>query len=116
MSSGGTCSECAIAGTAVFSIVVSSDSMKKPTATSQGRSRFAAALGGASIGCCASVGCCAGMGCCAGVERLGQSGVHNALGFLKECAQVLRVAKALGVDLVNILGARWARREPAVLG
>ena len=55
MSSGGTLSDCAIAGTAVFNIVVSSDSMKKPTATSQGRSRLAASLGGASIGCCVGV-------------------------------------------------------------
>ena len=42
---GTTPSACAIVGTAVFRIVVSSDSMKKATATSQGSSRFADSLG-----------------------------------------------------------------------
>ena len=40
MLSGATCSAAAIAGTAVFRIVVSSDSMKKATATSQGSNRL----------------------------------------------------------------------------
>jgi len=38
--SGATASAYAMAGTAVFRIVVSSDSMKKATATSQGNNRF----------------------------------------------------------------------------
>ncbi len=46
MLSGGTFSACAIVGTAVLRIVVSSDSMKKPIATSQGRSRLAVSVGG----------------------------------------------------------------------
>src|SRR6185503_18725206 len=40
MLSGATASAFAMAGTAVFRIVVSSDSMKNATATSQGNSRF----------------------------------------------------------------------------
>src|SRR5439155_12922397 len=40
MLSGATASACAMAGTAVFRIVVSSDSMKKATATSHGNNRF----------------------------------------------------------------------------
>jgi hypothetical protein len=43
MLSGATPSAFDITGTAVFRIVVSSDSMKSATATSQGKSRFAAA-------------------------------------------------------------------------
>ena len=43
MLSGTTPSALAIAGTAVFRMVVSSDSMKSATATSQGKSRLAAA-------------------------------------------------------------------------
>jgi hypothetical protein len=44
MLSGGTLSACAMTGTAVFKMVVSSDSMKKPTATSHGTRRLAVAL------------------------------------------------------------------------
>src|SRR6266487_4304214 len=40
MLSGATASALAMAGTAVFRIVVSSDSMKKATATSHGNNRF----------------------------------------------------------------------------
>src|SRR5207247_10600659 len=40
MLSGATASAFAMAGTAVFRIVVSSDSMKKATATSHGNNRF----------------------------------------------------------------------------
>src|ERR1044071_8404600 len=47
MLSGATASACAMAGTAVFRIVVSSDSMKKATATSQGNNRFTDAPGAA---------------------------------------------------------------------
>src|SRR5277367_1823924 len=46
MLSGATTSALAIAGTAVFRIVVSSDSMKKATATSQGNNRFTDSAGG----------------------------------------------------------------------
>src|ERR1017187_7748222 len=45
MLSGATPSALAMAGTAVFRIVVSSDSMKKATATSHGSIRFTAAPG-----------------------------------------------------------------------
>src|ERR1700722_19786035 len=45
MLSGGTVSASEIAGTAVFRIVVSSDSMKNATATSHGRSRLLEADG-----------------------------------------------------------------------
>ena len=40
----GTSSACAMAGTAVFRIVVSNDSMKNPTATSHGNNRLAVAV------------------------------------------------------------------------
>ena len=48
MLSGATLSAAAIAGTAVFRIVVSSDSMKKATATSHGNSRLLDIEGAAS--------------------------------------------------------------------
>src|SRR5207247_10208058 len=47
MLSGATASAFAMAGTAVFRIVVSSDSMKKATATSHGNNRFTDLLGAA---------------------------------------------------------------------
>src|SRR6266496_5909813 len=47
MLSGATASAFAIAGTAVFRIVVSSDSMKKATATSHGNNRFTESPGAA---------------------------------------------------------------------
>src|ERR1043165_8149630 len=47
MLSGATASAFAMAGTAVFRIVVSSDSMKKATATSQGNNRFTDVSGAA---------------------------------------------------------------------
>src|SRR5438876_5623172 len=47
MLSGATASACATAGTAVFRIVVSSDSMKKATATSHGNNRFTDSPGAA---------------------------------------------------------------------
>ena len=40
---------CAMAGTAVLRIVVSSDCMKNATATSHGSSRLTASLGGAAV-------------------------------------------------------------------
>jgi hypothetical protein len=45
MLKGDTWSAAEIAGTAVFRIVVSSDSMKKATATSQGKTRLLAVAG-----------------------------------------------------------------------
>src|SRR5438128_3058099 len=47
MLSGATWSAFAMAGTAVFRIVVSSDSMKKATATSHGNNRFTESPGAA---------------------------------------------------------------------
>jgi hypothetical protein len=47
MLSGATASALAMAGTAVLRIVVSSDSIKKATATSQGNKRFTASPGAA---------------------------------------------------------------------
>src|SRR5206468_4700171 len=47
MLSGATASAFAMAGTAVFRIVVSSDSMKKATATSHGNNRFTDVSGAA---------------------------------------------------------------------
>jgi hypothetical protein len=47
MLSGATTNALAMAGTAVFKIVVSNDSMKKATATSQGNKRFTDVLGSA---------------------------------------------------------------------
>ena len=59
MLNGATLSAWAIAGTAVLRIVVSSDSMKKPTATNQGSSRLAVAVGAVSLGG-APLGACRG--------------------------------------------------------
>src|SRR5882757_644243 len=93
MLSGGTFSACAMVGTAVFRIVVSSASMKKPMATSQGSSRLAVSLGTGSL--------------------LRERGIHDGLRIGQETLQMRFVAKTLGVDLVDILGARRTRREPA---
>ena len=46
MLSGATCNACAIVGTAVLRMVVSSDSMKNATAISHGSTRLLAAVGG----------------------------------------------------------------------
>src|SRR5690348_5122760 len=40
--------------------------------------------------------------------------VHDLLGFGEDRVEVLPVAKALRVDLVDVLGSRWPCREPAV--
>ena len=50
MLSGATLRASAMAGTAVFRMVVSSDSMKNATATSQGSRRLAAVVGGGTVG------------------------------------------------------------------
>ena len=100
----GTSSACAIAGTAVFRIVVSKDSMKNPTATSQGSSRLAVAVSAMSSEACQG-------------ERLSsarrQRRVDDALRLADQAAQMRIVMKALGVNLVDVLGSRRARREPA---
>jgi hypothetical protein len=49
MLSGATCNAAAIVGTAVFKIVVSRDSIKNATATSQGNSRALAGLSVAEV-------------------------------------------------------------------
>jgi membrane associated rhomboid family serine protease len=49
MSSGVTCITCAIVGTAVFRMVVSSDCMKKATATSHGSRRLVVPVSGAVV-------------------------------------------------------------------
>src|ERR1700761_4208846 len=97
MLSGGTPSACAITGTPVLSTVVSSDSMKKPTATNQGSSFLAVAEGGLlSLG--------------------GEGGIDHGLRLRDEPVQMLAVVEAFRIDLVDVLRARGARREPAALG
>src|SRR5882724_4347356 len=104
MASGGTLSACAIAGTAVFRMVVSNDSMKKPTATSQGSRRLAVWLK-------TTVSCA-----CKAMERLAsvacERRIHDVLCLGDQPVQVLGVMKALGVDLVYIFGSRRPRGEP----
>src|SRR5450631_2915002 len=95
MLSGATPSACAIAGTAVFRMVVSSDSMKNATATSHGSSRFVAApVAGSRSG--------TGDGC-----------IHDHLRFAEDPPQVIAAAETLAIDLVYVLGARGAGCEPA---
>src|SRR5258708_36057603 len=105
MLSGGTLSACAMAGTAVFRIVVSNDSMKKPTATSHGRRRLAVWLKVTVSRAAKSIDRSAAVGC----ER----GVHDALRLGDQPVQMPGAMKALGVDLVNIFGSRRPRGEPA---
>src|SRR5882762_985732 len=104
MLSGGTLSACAMAGTAVFRIVVSNDSMKKPTATSQGSRRLAVWLK-------ATVSCA-----CKAIERLAsvarERRVHDTLRLGDQSVQMPGVVKALGVDLVDIFGSRRPCGEP----
>src|SRR6202451_1698336 len=40
---------------------------------------------------------------------------HDGLGLGLDLLQMLLVAKAFGVDLVDLFGAGWARREPTTL-
>src|SRR5258708_40233610 len=104
MLSGGTLSACAMAGTAVFRIVVSNDSMKKPTATSQGRRRLAVWLRTTVSRACKTI------------ERLAsvarERRIHDALRLGDQSVQMAGIVKALSVDLVNILGSRRPRGEP----
>src|SRR5882672_851826 len=104
MLSGGTLSACAMAGTAVFRIVVSNDSMKKPTATSHGRRRLAVWLKVTVSRACKAIERLASVGC----ERR----VHDVLRLGDQPVQMAGVMKALSVDLVNIFGSRRPRGEP----
>src|SRR5665213_2560735 len=93
MLSGATLSACATAGTAVLRMVVSIDSMKNPTATSQGSSRLAVSLGGLSL-------------------AAGKGGIDDDLCLGDQSAQVRGVAKTLGVNFINVFGPGWPSREP----
>src|SRR3984957_11923021 len=100
---GGTLRACAMAGTAVFRIVVSSDSMKNPTATSQGRRRLAVA-----VSVRFSRACKAGSRASRDCERR----IHDALRLGEQPGQMRGVVKTLGVDLVVVFRPRWARGYP----
>src|ERR1700726_4682169 len=100
---GGTLRACAMAGTAVFRIVVSSDSMKNPTATSQGRRRLAVA-----VSVSFSRACKAGSRTSGPCERR----IPDALCLGEQPVQMGGVVKTLGVDLVDVFRTRWARGEP----
>src|SRR5208283_859296 len=93
MLSGATPRARAIAGTAVFRIVVSSASMKNATATSHGSSRFAdpaRPVSGACDGC-----------------------IHDDLRFAQDSLQVFAAAEAFAVDFVDVFGAGGPRGKPA---
>src|SRR5271163_702786 len=97
MLSGGTCSACAIAGTAVLRMVVSKDSMKKPTASSRLAvvdKVFCSGSGNADL---------------SGRKRR----IDDVLRFADQPLQVRIVVKTFRVDLVDILRARRTRREPS---
>jgi hypothetical protein len=91
-----------MAGTAVLRMVVSSDSMKNPTATSQGSSRLAVARQRDVIGICQ-----------ASVQAPASAASTMLCASRDQPAQMRVVVKAFGVDLVDVLGAGGARREPA---
>src|ERR1039458_1731531 len=103
MLSGGTFKASAMAGTAVFRIVVSSDSMKNPTATSHGSSRLAVSVRAIS----SRVG--KRERCLSACERC----IDDALRLCDQPAQVFLVMETLGVDLVDIFGSRGPRGKPA---
>src|SRR5271154_2134445 len=48
-------------------------------------------------------------------HRCAERFAHDGLGLGLDLLQVLLVAKAFGVDLVDLFGAGWARREPTTL-
>src|ERR1700689_981185 len=104
MLSGCTLSACAMAGTAVLRIVVSNDSMKKPTATNHGSRRLAVSLRTILSRACKRSS--AGSGA---RERR----VDDLLRLGDQPVQMGGVVKALGVDLVDVLGPGRPRREPA---
>src|SRR5476651_645626 len=95
MLSGGTPSAWEMAGTAVFRMVESSDSMKNATATSQGRSRLADPASSSSGAC---------DGC-----------IHDGLRVTQDLAQMIAAAIAFAINLINVLGAGRARGKPATL-
>src|SRR5450631_3180195 len=103
MLSGGISSAWAIAGTAVFRMVVSNASMKNPTATNQGNSRLAVALG--CVSWRAGKGRSRGSGAC-------ECRVDDDLRLGKQFLQMCRIAEALGVNFVDIFGPRGPRCEP----
>src|ERR1700674_856318 len=103
MLSGGTLSECAMAGTAVFRIVVSNDSMKKPTATNHGSRRLAVSVRVLSSRACKTVD--RGSGAC---ERH----IHDELRLGDQSVQMAGVVKTFGVNLVDIFGSRRPCGEP----
>src|SRR3989304_10566408 len=45
-----------------------------------------------------------------------ESGVDASLRLLDDAVQMLLSAKALRIDLVDVLSARWTRSEPSALG
>src|SRR5271155_3719746 len=49
-------------------------------------------------------------------HRCAKRFAHDGLGLGLDLLQVLLVAKALGIDLVYLLGTGWPRREPTTLG
>src|SRR6202167_2653989 len=90
MLSGATAKALAMAGTAVFRIVVYSDSMKNPTATSHGNSRFT------ESGIAGPVPACPSIGLAASVKR----------DLLPE---VLSPADQIGVTVEEFICSDWHR-------
>src|ERR1700679_3252485 len=103
MLSGCTLSACAMAGTAVLRIVVSNDSMKKPTAISHGSRRLAVSVRTILSRDCKRLR--AGSGA---RERR----IDDVLRLGDQFVQVALIVKALGIDLVDIFGSRRPRGEP----
>src|ERR1700722_6219364 len=103
MLSGCTLSACAMAGTAVLRIVVSNDSMKKPTAISHGSRRLAVSLRTIFSRDCKRL--LAGSGA---RERR----IDDVLRLGDQFVQVVLVVEALGIDLVDIFSPRGPPGEP----
>src|ERR1700731_3897845 len=105
MLSGCTSSACAMAGTAVLRIVVSNDSMKKPTATNHGSRRLAVSLRTILSRACkrspAALGACPHHGSGRLLSR--ERRVDDLLCLGDQPVQMAGVVKALGVDLVDVL-------------
>src|ERR1039457_2206847 len=93
MLSGCTPSAWEMAGTAVFRMVESSDSMKNATATSQGRRRLADSVSLRSGAC----------------DRC----IHDDLRVAQYPLQMVLAAKALAIDFIDVLGAGWTHGKPA---
>src|SRR5450755_1344177 len=100
MLSGGTLSASATAGTAVFKIVVSSDSMKNPTATNHGSRRLDVSLAVPVLRACTAVE--RGLGAC---ERR----IDDELRLGGQPAQMSGVVKTFCVNLVDVFGSRRPR-------